>query len=128
MDARQLSEKIWNRALGPAGAAEREGDKALRALLRFHGEAMSAGVLHALSYSSPEQLAAAQYGYRFYGFDAVAELIGTPIDEDADPDQLDERESELDDAYGAAIPLDGTIAHAVEAHLKACPEMYAPLS
>jgi hypothetical protein len=128
MATSEFSDKIWNRALDPAGASLREGDKALGAMLRFHNEAMSAGVLHAIGYFSPEERAAAQHGYRLYGFDAVAELISTPIDDDADPDDLEDLDDELDDAYAAAIPLDDTIVQAFEAHLASHPQMYEKLT
>jgi len=126
MDQQDVGNRIWNRALGEAGTGQREGDKALRALLAFHSEAMGAGVLHALGHFSPEQLAAAQYGYCFFGFDAIADLIASPVDEDEDLDASDARESELDDAYGAIIPLDDTIRKVFEAHLLSHPEMYTP--
>jgi len=127
MDSQEVSSKIWNRTLGEASAGEREGDKALRALLLFHNEAMSAGVLHALGYFSPEQLTAAQDGYRFYGFCAIADLIASPVDEDEDLDASAQREGEFDNAYHAVIPVDDTIAKAFEAHCLSHPEMYAPL-
>jgi len=127
MDPQEASNRIWNRALGEASPGQREGDEALRALLVFHNEAMHAGVLHALGHFSPEQLAAAQHGYCFFGFDAIADLIASPVDEDEDLDGSDARESELDDAYHAVIPLDGTIISAFEAHFLSHPQMYAPL-
>ena len=127
MDPQEVSNRIWNRALGEAGAARRAGDMALRALLVFHSEAMHAGVLYALRSLSPEQLTAAQDGYRFFGFDAVADLIASPVDEDEDLDESDVRESELDNAYDAVVPLDGTITRAFEAHRLSHPELYAPL-
>lgn len=127
MDPQAASNRIWNRALGGAGAAQREGDRALRALLVFHGEAMQTGVLNALRCLSPEQLAAAQDGYRFFGFDAVADLIASPVDEDENLDVSAVRESELDNAYDAVIPLDDAIARAFAAHLLSHPDMYAPL-
>jgi hypothetical protein len=118
---------VWQRARSPAGAGGQVGDTALRAVLRFHSEAMSAGVRHALGSFSEEELASIQDGYRLYGFNEITRLIATPLDEDADPDDLDESEEQLDDAYAEAVPLDQTLVQAFEAHLRANPGMYAPV-
>jgi hypothetical protein len=124
-------EGIWNRALGPASAAERKGDAALRAVLAFHNRAMNGGVLHAMQQTPPGELEAAREGYRCYGFTEIDKLLALRIDEledeDADPDALDELEEELDDAYGDAIASDETLLRAVEAHIRSAPDAYAPL-
>lgn len=128
MKESQIADLVWQRALSPAGAGEKSGDAALRAVLRFHSEAMSAGVLHALGSFSAEELASMQEGYRLFGFNEIARLIATPVNEDADPDDLDDAEEELDEAYAEAIPLDQAIIQAFEAHLHASPDMYAPVA
>lgn len=120
---------IWNRALGPAGAGERAGDGALRAVLAFHNIAMNGGVLHAMRQTPPGELAAAREGYRSYGFTDIDKLLAMRIDEDeeADPDNLDDLEEELDDAYGDAIASDETLLRAVEAHIRSALDSYAPV-
>ena len=131
MPASEDVDGIWNRALGPAGAGERAGDAALRAVLAFHNMAMNGGVLHALQQTLPGELVAAREGYRSYGFVEIDKLLAMRIDEledeDADPDDLDDLEEELDDAYGDAIASDETLLRAVEAHIHSVPDSYAPV-
>jgi hypothetical protein len=127
MNQARVADAIWNRALAPDGPDELGGDTALRAVLRFHTEAMSAGVRHAVGSFSDEELVDVQDAYRLYGFDDIARLIGSPVDDDADPDDHDELEEALDEAYEAVIPLDQTIVQAFEAHLRDNPDMYAPI-
>ena len=131
MPTSEDADGIWNRALGPAGAAERTGDAALRAVLAFHNRAMNGGVLHAMQQTPPGELAAAREGYRSYGFTEIDKLLAMRIDEledeDADPDDLGDLEEELDDAYGDAIASDETLLRAVEAHIRSTPDSYAPV-
>jgi len=127
MPASDDVDRIWNRALGPAGAGERPGDAALRAVLAFHNKAMNGGVLHAMQQTPPGELAAAREGYRSYGLTEIDKLLAMPIDADAEPDDLDDLEEELDDAYGDAIASDETLLDAVEAHIRSAPGSYAPV-
>lgn len=127
MPTRDDVDRIWNRALGPADGADRDGDAALRAVLEFHSMAMNGGVLHAIQRTPAGELARAREAYRLYGFAGVAGLIATPIDEDADPDDLDDLEEELDGAYADDIPGDETLRRAVEAHIHSAPDAYAPV-
>jgi hypothetical protein len=64
---------IWNRAC--TLLMLRSGDRALAALLSFHGLAMNGGVLHALDCLNPKELEAAVSGYRFFGLNDVGDLL-----------------------------------------------------
>ena len=87
-----FTNKIWNRACYGGGVSPRVGDKALAALLLFHGPAMNGGVLHAVECLSKEQLTEAKDGYTFYGFEVIADLIShaqDAIEKNLDLDELE---------------------------------------
>src|SRR6266404_4346418 len=100
------ADMIWNRACGKDPVRSLPGDRALADLLKAHGLAMNGGVLHAVECLNASELSDAESGYRFYGLDAVATLLGrakTILDAN---DNLGFHERELDQQYAAIIPDD----------------------
>ncbi len=117
---------VWNRAaLDGGGANPLAGDAALAAVLRAHGMIMNGGVLHVFEALSDSEFAAAQEGYRFFGFSDAATLIeyANRIPEE----QRGESESALDAEYARIIPTDGTLVDAFKAHFLSHPNQFAPL-
>ena len=118
-----LADHIWNRAaLESGGSTAREGDRALAALLLAHGMVMNGGVGHAIEVLSRDELAAAAWGYRFFGFKNVASLL---------EGAADATEQELDQAdvnYGELVPSDQTLVDRFEALYHTSPETFAPLT
>lgn len=123
-----VADKIWNRACLAREEALRAGDSALKALLRFHGVAMNGGVLHSVEFWSPEELATAQDGYRYFGFKVIAELISAAQEALCQGQDSEPLEEILEHEYTAEIPDDETLAKVFEAHYKRSPESYAPLA
>jgi hypothetical protein len=68
------TELIWNRACG-LNVSVLTGDRALEDLLFVHALVMNGGVFHAVRSIDPELVAAAESGYRYFGYDAVADLL-----------------------------------------------------
>ncbi len=119
---------VWNRAaMEDGGATPASGDIALASLLCAHGLAMNGGVLHAVELLTPEELSAAQDGYRFYGFGEVANLLASAkILFDAD-DNLERHESRLDSEYQAYVPDDSSLGQRFEERFAANPSDFSPL-
>jgi hypothetical protein len=114
---------VWNRAaLNGGGPTAAEGDLALAALLLAHGVVMNGGVDHALEVLSPAELAAASAGYRYFGFEQVAQLLEEAATQ---PDREEER---LNSAYWGEIPDDEAIAHAFRKMLLSVPEAFASVT
>ena len=118
---------VWNRACIGKVPFPLDGDKALRALLSFHGLAMNGGILHALEYTQPEELAAAVAGYRYFGLDEVAEFIAEAKSVPEGAGDLDRWEGELDRRYGAFIPRDSVLVERFEFAFRYNPSQFAPL-
>lgn len=121
------ADEIWNRACEGGGDSPRAGDRALAALLLFHGPAMNGGVLHAVECLSPDQLTAALAGYRYFGFESVAALIGEDEKAIQLEQDLDTLEAVFDKQYWAQIPDDGVLVKSFESHLRENPHEYSPL-
>lgn len=88
---------------------------------------MNGGVLHALETLSLDELAAAQNGYRYFGFGDIADLIAAgqaAIHRGQDRDLL---ETKLDQQYSMYIPEDETVVKAFEEHYKLSPDAYSSL-
>src|SRR5688500_7625383 len=116
-----LANRIWNRAaMESGGPAAREGDRALAALLLAHGMVMNGGVGHALEVLSPDELAAAAGGYRFFGLEGVAALLEWAAG--AAEDEVDRADS----TYGEIVPNDQTLVERFEAFYRISPEAFAP--
>lgn len=119
----------WNRACLEDGGAQREGDVALSAMIRFHSLAMNGGVLHAAECLTPAELAAALRGYRFYGFDGIVPIMEAAQNVPADDDEADELEGRLDAEYAATVSDgDTALVRQFQQHFAAHPEQYAPLT
>jgi hypothetical protein len=127
------ADHIWNRACTLDVARLMAGDRALAALILFHGLIMNGGVLHALECmeSEPQKFEAAMSGYRVFGFDHVADFLTvarsiavvTLTDDD-----FDSLEAKLYGRYRDQIPDDSTLAERFEAYHRDHPEQFAPLS
>lgn len=121
------ADRIWNRACYRDPSLSLPGDRALNDLLLAHGYTMNGGVLHAIECLSPSELAAAQAGYRYYGFDSIASLLALARDIFEAGKDLGDHETRLDDKYSTVIWLDKTLSDAFEKRLKLCPSDFAPL-
>lgn len=103
------------------------GDRALADLLRAHSLVMNGAVLHAVECLTASESSDAEAGYRFYGLDAVADLLSrarTTLETD---DDLGVHEQLLDGHYADIIPADGSLVERFEKHLELSPFEYAPL-
>ena len=111
------------------GDDAREGDLALAALLRLHNEAMSSGLLHAVTDGlAGDAVQAALHGYRYFGLSeaaAVAEAVRTEAS-DAGDDDLDDLEQEADRRYSSAVPDDETLVQAFVKKYSADADAFAP--
>jgi hypothetical protein len=126
-----VTDNIWNRAaIERGGSSPRTGDVALAALLRLHSQAMSSGLLHAVTDGlSPEEIEAALAGYRYFGLDDVAQIVESVASQAqiASDDELDTLEGEADFRYGEAVPQDAFLVGAFEARATQTPEEFAPI-
>jgi hypothetical protein len=118
---------VWNRAC--AGAGVEDGDKALAALLSFHGLAMNGGVLHALECLTVEELDAAISGYRFFGFHDVGDLLteARSTAETSDAGAWDVLEARLDNLYADLVPSDTMLQERFASFLLRNPTHFAPI-
>ena len=92
------ADRIWNRACELIGRpGPEEGDTALSALLRAHNETMNNGLLHCVEVLSTKELAAAIDGYRYFGFNAVVDLIEKA--REVSPDEAAQMEAKFDRDY-----------------------------
>ncbi len=127
-----LADEVWNRAAGNRGGPDaREGDRALASLLRLHNEAMSGGLLHAVTDGLTRgQFDRALDGYRYFGLGEVAVVAESVLNDafHAADDELDELEAEADRRYSTVVPDDSTLVQAFEVRLAAAPESFAPNS
>lgn len=120
--------KIWNRACEGGGDSPCAGDRALAALLLFHGPAMNGGVLHAVECLSSPELAAAQAGYRYFGYEAIANLIRFTEEAIRVLQDLEALEGSADQQYWALVPDDAVLVEGFERHQKAFPFEYSPVT
>jgi hypothetical protein len=119
------ADQVWNRACTLEVDPRFLGDRALVALLLFHGLAMNGGMLHAFECLKPDELEAARSGYSFFGFQEIADLIievGSTFDPNAiyeseeEDDTLDSLESALWQRYTRVIPDDNTLSARFKRH------------
>lgn len=111
--------RVWNRAaLESGGAAPREGDRALAALLLAHGLVMNGGVHHALELLSPDEIRAAISGFEFFFLAPVGRLleVAQSLEEEAANRQ-----------YRAIIPNDDAIDRRLRVVFGSSPHAFAPL-
>ena len=121
------ADRVWNRAAMQAGGTSpREGDKALTALLLFHGLAMNGGVHHALECLGASELEAAKHGFEHYGLVDVAAFLACT---DAPPlvEWTDVSEAAANESYMRMVPDDDYLARRFEAAFNEHPDEYSPL-
>jgi hypothetical protein len=118
--------EVWNRAaMKKGGPTPRAGDAALSALLLAHGMVMNGGVFHAVADAlNPEEMAAACEGFRFFGFDEVAELLEVATR----TKWTSESEEVFNARYGRSIPSDSVLGERFERHFAEHRDLYAPIS
>lgn len=129
----RLQHEVWNRACADVvdRALMQPGDRALVAMLLVHSLAMNGGLLHAIESLLPSELAEGIDGYRHFGLDDAAAVIGHISakwgDGDLDLEAAEALEFEADERYAAVVPDDGRLVSAFEARLEAHPTEFAPV-
>ncbi len=122
------ADAVWNRAAMHAGGLDaRAGDQTVAAMLRFHGRAMSSGVVDALMELDPIELDDAIDGYRYIGLDGAADVtfsLRQEVDLRAHEDGF---EGEADSRYASVVPDDATLAAAFEQLFRDRPGDFAPI-
>jgi hypothetical protein len=118
-----LEPRLFRKGGGPA----LRGDRALAALLLFHGLAMNGGLLHPFECLQPRELAAARSGYRFFGFRDVAELISDIGLALTLPRMADFQEASFGHRYSKSVPDDSALANRFEEYFKTYKSDFAPL-
>lgn len=114
-------DEIWNRAsLEAGGPAAAVGDRALASLLLAHSLAMNGGVVQAIGCLSKLELAAAIFGFNYFG------LVGASHVFEQVPDDSEETEERLNQMYSQVVPNDETLAKAFRVKLLASPHAFAP--
>lgn len=122
---------IWNRAAMESGGPDaREGDQSLASLLRLHNEAMSSGLLHAVSDGLTRgEFDRALEGCRYFGLpDAavVAEAVLTDAFH-ASEEELDVLEADADRRYSSVVRDDSVLTEAFATKLSEAPQAFAPV-
>jgi hypothetical protein len=129
VDTLSDADLVWNRAcFGKLDDCAFRGDRALTALLLFHGLAMNGGVLHAVECLQPRELAAAKSGYRFFGFHDVAELISDIGSAGTVAERSDSQEASFGLRYRKSVPDDDALANRFEDYFKTNRSEFAPVS
>ena len=106
------ADRVWNRAaLENGGRKPGPGDRALAALLLFHGLAMNGGVHHAFEGLGAADRLAATEGYAYFGLEALADFLRAMAD---DP-LLSESESGANRRYAELVPDDSHLLSRFEA-------------
>jgi hypothetical protein len=114
---------VWNRAaFERGGRTPRGGDAALGALLAAHRLVTNGGVLHAARALGTPELQGACDGYRFFGFDDVAELLERAVD----ATEMRGTAQRLNAEYARSIPNDEVIVGGFARHFNEHREFYAP--
>jgi hypothetical protein len=111
---------VWNRACEPYFRPQREGDRALKAVLRFDGLTANGGLGHSLDVLPPAAVRDAIEGFRYFGLVESAELVETAL---ALPDEA-KREA-LTDSYYQTAEL--RLPAAFESHYATHRDKYEPL-
>jgi hypothetical protein len=122
---------IWNRAaLEHGGTSPGAGDRALAAVLAFHGLAMSGGVLDAIERTSAADVARIGSAFRWFGLAAVDNLLAS-VRRDIPAGALDELdraealELTADADYQAILPSDEALQMVFRRRLDADPSAFA---
>jgi hypothetical protein len=120
---------VWNRAcFEKLDDCAHRGDRALTALLLFHGLAMNGGLVHPFDCLQPGELAAAKSGYRFFGFHDVAELISDIGSARSVGEISGVQEHSFGLRYSKSVPDDGALANRFEDYFETNRADFAPLS
>jgi len=118
---------VWNRACFENKSSFRAGDRALAALLAFHGLACNGGVLHAVEVQNEAELTAACAGFQYFGLDIVALIIEEARRAQSDGSDLEEIENDLNERYYHYSDGNDALSRAFKADFAARPENYAPV-
>ena len=138
------ADRIWNRACDPFADYPNAGDRALQALLRVHGQLMNGGLVSALEYHTPDEMARAVSALRYFRLDGPADALEQAfdtafegrrlIDPEDRGDHLDaldegthERLQQAEDDYYAAVPRDHVLEAAFRDRLRESPGDFAAL-
>jgi hypothetical protein len=122
-----IADLIWNRACLGAQSFLLPGDRALAAMLVFHGAAMNGGVLDALECMAPEDVLAAELGYRYFGLDEIADLLNEAKSIFKVDGDMDASEAEFNRRYSLFVPDDSALIQRFELILQRTPSDFAPL-
>lgn len=123
------ADSVWNRAAERGGGDfPRRGDRALASLLLLHGLAMNGGIHHALDFLSSAQLSAAIDGFSYFGFEAMADWLGSASTDPLLKEWTDETEQLALSRYAELIPDDGNIVRRFDATYSDRPSDFAPLA
>lgn len=115
--------QIWNRAaLEAGGQAPLAGDRALADLLLAHGLVMNGGVEHAVQALTSAELSAAVRGFRYFGFNEIALLLG-----EYSVDASESQQARTDLEYGKLID-DRVIAQRFEEYYRRDSDAFAPVN
>jgi hypothetical protein len=126
-------DEVWNRAaMAGGGPAARGGDASLASVLSVHSMAMSGGLLNAVEQANPDQLEAAEAGYRWLRLDTAADVVAMvrrEIETGAldDEDRADALEARADDDYGRVVPTDQALLDAFRTRWSEDPDAFAPI-
>ena len=88
---------------------------------------MNGGVLHAVECLTPSEMSEAQSGYRFFGLDAVADLLSHARRVFEADEDVASQESRLDQQYAALVPDDSSLVERFEKHWREKPSDFATL-
>ena len=113
------------------GPSPRPGDEALASLLRVHNLAMSGGLLDAVERLSPDELDAAQAGYRVFNLSRAADVVAHVRSElgrdDLSDTEMEALEGEADQRYADVVATDTVIVDRFEDRLAFTPDDFAPV-
>lgn len=119
---------VWNRAGDALALDPLPGDEALEEMQLFHGLVMNGGLLHALeSFGEQYGLDAAQASYRYFGLDAVADLIGDVSTMPEAASDTDPWRYDLTKRYLAIVADDTTLMARLKITLRTHPSDFAPV-
>ena len=118
---------VWNRACEGGGDHPCAGDVALAAVILFHGPANNGGVLHATECLSAAQLEEARAGFRYYGFDLVADLLMQAEKVIHLDSNIGSLETVFDHRYWKQISDDSVLTECFARHFQMHPTEYSPM-
>ena len=132
------ADEIWNRACDLEWKPTRAGDRALKDVIRFHGEIRNGGLDFALD-ADLEAAPRAAAGFRVLRAPALADVLDQAhriasravIDGEFDVLDLDEHDATRLDAlgeeYDRLLPIDTALEASFRRHLEAKPDEFEPI-